>query len=100
MTPEQAVAAAQAASPRLGVPASYRPLSAERRIIEIVADAPLRDELPQPGPVMDRVAWVVRLGEGIAWAELAVDEADGNILRLRRSRGAAAAWEREAHDHG
>jgi hypothetical protein len=33
----------------------------------------------------------VRLADGILWAELAIDDSTGEVLRLRRSRGAAQA---------
>lgn len=89
MNAQDAIARAQAAAPAFAVPASYRPVAAELRIVELVQGAPLRDELPPPGPVFDRIAWVVRLALGILWAELTIDDATGEVLRIRRSRTAA-----------
>ncbi|WP_418315124.1 hypothetical protein [Piscinibacter sakaiensis] len=98
MNAQQAIASAQAAAPAHGVPANYRPAAAELRIVELVEGAPLRDELPPPGPVYDRSAWVVRLALDILWVELTIDDQTGELLRIRRSRGAAQAIEQEAAD--
>lgn len=89
MNARDAIATAQAAAPAYGVPDNYRPASSELRIIELVQGAPLRDELPPPGPVFDRLAWVVRFAAGILWVELAIDDQTGEVLRVRRSRSAA-----------
>ena len=89
MNAQDAVRRALAAAPMFAVPPSFQPVSAELRIIELVEGAPVRDALPPPGPVIDRSAWVVRLAQGILWAELAIDDLNGEVLRLRRSRGAA-----------
>jgi hypothetical protein len=100
MNAEQAVAAAQAAAPGFGIPPNYGVRSAELRIVEVVADAPVVDALPPPGPVMDRRAWVVNFGVDILWAELAIDDLTGQVLRLRRSRTAAAHWDEGSLRHG
>jgi hypothetical protein len=64
-----------------GVPTSYAFHGAQRRIIEVTED---------PSGVESRVrdvrAWIVRFQTGIAWAELAVDEVTGAIVRVQRSR--------------
>lgn len=90
MTFEEAVANAVAASGPLGVPSSFLPLWAKRLIVEIVPGQAVVDALPGPGPVIDRISWLVHLGVDRVWAELVVDDETGRILRLRRSRGAAA----------
>ena len=88
MTQHQAVAIAFAACPQFEVPDSCSFTGAEKRIIEIVAHGgPVRDEAPPPGPVLDRVAWVVTFGLEAWSAEFAVDDQTGAILRFRRSRG-------------
>jgi hypothetical protein len=96
MNAQDAVKRAQSAAPLFGVPAQFRAVSAELRIIELVAGAPVQDALPSAGPVIDRQAWVVRLARGILWAELAIDDLTGDVLRLRRSRGAAQVLDGDA----
>jgi hypothetical protein len=99
MNAQEAIAVAQAAAPAFGVPGSYRPASSELRIIELVQGAPLRDELPPPGPVFDRLAWLVRFAVDILWVELAIDDQTREVLRVRRSRSAAQAIDnREGSD--
>ena len=61
-------------------------------IIEIVAGhRPDRDEPPEPGPVADRIAWLVTFMMDPWTTEFAVDDRTGAILRFRRSRDAALA---------
>ena len=91
MTEQQAVQIALSARPEFEVPSDFEPITAEKRIIEIVDGQPVRDELPEPGPVRDTVAWVVRLGLDVLWAEFAVEDTTGAVVRIRRSRGAAGA---------
>jgi hypothetical protein len=63
------------------VPATYAFRSAERRIIELPDSTPGLATL-----VHDARVWIVRFQAGIAWAELAVDEATGTVVRVQRSR--------------
>lgn len=97
MNAREAVAVAEAAAPEFGVPASYAAQGAELRIVELVAGAPIRDELPPPGPVFDRKAWVVQFAAGILWVELTVDDDTARIVRVRRSRSAAQAIEAQGN---
>lgn len=92
MNAQQAIAAAQVAAPRFGVPPGFQVSSAELRIVELVANAPVVDALPPEGPVVDRSAWVVTFSAEPLWAELTVDDQTGDVVRIRRSRMAAAAW--------
>lgn len=98
MNATEAVATAEAAAVEFGLPPDYQAQSSELRIVELVAGAPIRDELPPPGPVFDRKAWVVRFASGILWVELTVDDETARIVRVRRSR--SAAQEIEARSHG
>ncbi len=98
MNNREAIAVAQAAAPEFGIPGDYQPTSVELRIVELVAGAPLADQLPPPGPVFDRKAWVVKLSAGILWVELTVDDDTARIVRFRRSRSAAQAL--QGDDHG
>jgi hypothetical protein len=81
MDEETAKQIASIARPAHDVPAGYALRSAERRIIEIAEGA--------AGPaalVRDVRVWIVRFQAGVAWAELAVDEATGTVVRVQRSR--------------
>lgn len=97
MNAREAVATAEAAAPEFGVPPDYATRDVELRIVELVAGAPIRDELPPPGPVFDRKAWVVQFASGIFWIELTVDDDTARIVRVRRSRGAAQNIEASHH---
>lgn len=69
------------ARPAHDVPASYALRSAERRTIEIT------DGTSGVGArVRDVYVWIVRFQAGVAWTELAVDEATGSVVRVQRSR--------------
>jgi len=72
---------AEAARGAHGVPPDFQLTGAQRRIIEIGAQAPDR-----PGKVRDCVAWLVRFAHEIAWIELGVDDQTGLVVRVRRSR--------------
>ncbi len=92
MNAQQAIAAAQVAAPRFGVPPGFQVSSADLRIVELVVNAPVVDALPPEGPVVDRSAWVVTFSAEPLWAELTVDDQTGDVVRIRRSRTAAAVW--------
>jgi hypothetical protein len=64
-----------------GVPSHYAVTNAEERFIELSA-APDN----AAGPVRDVRVWLVRFRAGIAWIELAVEQANGLIVRVQRSR--------------
>ncbi len=98
MNAREAVATAEAAAPEFNVPADYAPQDVELRIVELVAGAPIVDELPPPGAVFDRKAWVVKFASGNLWVELTVDDDTARIVRVRRSR--SAAHDIEARRHG
>jgi hypothetical protein len=59
------------------VPSGHALRGAERRIIELdVGQERVRDVL----------VWVVRFQAGIAWAELAVEDGSGDVVRVQKSR--------------
>lgn len=71
---------AQASPEKPDLPPAYVLRGATRRIIEL-------GEQPAVGArVRDVRVWVVRFQAGIAWCELAVDEATGQVVRVQRSR--------------
>lgn len=89
MTEEEAIRIALGSRPAFQVSDAFVGRKAEKRIIEVVEDRqPVRDAMPEPGPVRDVVAWVVRLWHEIVWAEFAIEDATGKVVRFRRSRGA------------
>jgi len=69
------------ARPAHDVPAGYAFRSAEPRIIEITDGPSGTGAL-----VRDVRVWIVRFQAGVAWAELAIDEATGSVVRVQRSR--------------
>ena len=85
MTAEEASRIAMDARGLYGL-AGYRVSGAERRWIEIVEGAPPSLAPAAPGPVRDVAAWVVRLKREAGFAEVAVDDADGSIVRVRKGR--------------
>ena len=87
MNEEEAVARATAGREAHGVIGTWRYQLAERRIIE-QAEAP-----PERGPVRvrDRRVWVVRFVGDCRWAELAVDDETGEIVRVQKARGGCEA---------
>jgi hypothetical protein len=98
MTQGQAVQVAAQARPEYGVAGDYRFTTAELCILEVVwGHMPKSDALPPPGPVVDRVAWIVTFMMDPWTIDFAVDDATGLILRFRRSRGAALAGVGESH---
>lgn len=63
-----------------GVPPHYVVDGAERRIIEVCEGS--------PGPaalVRDVRVWIVCFRAGVAWLEMAIDEASGDAVRMERS---------------
>ncbi len=81
MTAEQASLRAEQARPNYQLPESWKRLACERRYIE-VADG----SAEQPAPTRDLLVWVVRFGDYLGWAELAVDDGTGRVVRMERSR--------------
>lgn len=69
------------ARPDHGITAGYALQGAQRRIIEVTEDPSGAESR-----VRDVHVWIVRFQAGIAWAELAVDEATGRVVRVQRSR--------------
>lgn len=86
MTREEAQRAAVSARAEFGVPKEAHVDSApERRFIELAGSDPAAAE-----PVCDLLAWIIRFRSGIAWIDLTVDDATGEIVRVERSRSWAA----------
>ena len=82
MNEAQAVAAANAAREQKEVPPEARFGTAERQYIEL-GDA----DPEKPSPVRDVLVWLVRyVFSGGRWVELAVEDATGEVVRVRRSR--------------
>jgi len=91
VTADEAIARALSLREALGIDPGFASASAELRIVEIVVgQAP--EGLPAPGPREDHRAWIVTLASAPFSIELALDDASGALLRLRRARGAGARW--------
>jgi hypothetical protein len=90
MTEAEAIARALSLRPALGIDAAFSAASAERLIVEIVVGQPV-EGLPDPGPREDHRAWVVTLRGAPFSVELTLDDASGDLLRLRRPRGVRLA---------
>jgi hypothetical protein len=87
MTKQQAVDRATGAAPSFEIPPNSPVNRADRRIIEVFADnRSVREGKLDPGPVWDRIAWLVTFQVADWSAELAVDDNTGAIIRLRRFR--------------
>ena len=90
MTADEAIKLAMDARPEFAVADSFRALSAEKRIVELVEPIqPVRDQMPKPGRTRDAVAWVVTLGAEAAEVWVTVHDASGDIVRFHKSRNAA-----------
>jgi hypothetical protein len=87
VTREQALAAAERARLELGVETGLSLASAEQRIIRLVEGETARvaDVPPLPGPTYDLVAWVVTFARGASMVEVALDDATGRAVRVRRT---------------
>ncbi|HEV8378847.1 MAG TPA: hypothetical protein VGP99_08345 [Tepidisphaeraceae bacterium] len=81
MNEQQAKTTAEAARPQYQVPAGAQVTWIQKRFIELgIGEADL------PRPVRDLLAWIVHFQEGIAWIELAVEDATAQVVRVTRSR--------------
>ncbi len=81
MTEQEAMGRAEEGRAAAGIAAGWRILGAERRFILLAGE-----DREQPARVRDLLAWVVRFGGGLSWAELAVDDRTGAVVRVERSR--------------
>jgi len=90
MTAAEAIRVAMDARPGFDVPDSFQPLTAEKRIVELVEPTqPVRDQMPKPGRTRDVIAWVVTLGAEAAEVWFTVRDSSGDIVRFHKSRNAA-----------
>ena len=81
MTSQEARRAAEAARGANGIPPDANLGTMEQRYIELSLDDPSK-----PGPVRDLLVWAVRFVWGNSWVELAINDADGKVVRVLRSR--------------
>lgn len=90
MNEPQAIEKAMDARASLGVPLNFKPMAAEKRIIELVRDGQkVTTRAPSPGPIRDLVAWVITLVHEARTVEIAVDDQTGDVVRYSPSRSAA-----------
>ncbi len=81
MTEQEARRLAEGQRAPARIDAGWRVTAAERRFILLAGE-----DREQPGPVRDALVWIVRFGGGLSWAELALDDRSGALLRVERSR--------------
>ena len=81
MTRGEARRAAEAAREQCDIPPEGRLYAVDKRHIELAGSDPA-----QPAPVKDVLVWLARFRIRNGWTELAVDDASGQIVRVRRSR--------------
>jgi len=81
VTRGEARRAAEAAREQCDIPPEGRLYAVDKRHIELAGDDP-----SQPAPVKDVLVWLARFRIRHGWTELAVDDASGQIVRVRRSR--------------
>jgi hypothetical protein len=86
VTRDEAIATATATRDRFGIGIDFQPQGAERRIIEIVPGAPVDERPAEAGPVRDALAWIVTFTHDLMYVEIAIDDANGEAVRLVRSR--------------
>lgn len=81
MTEQEARRLAEGQRAAAHVDAGWRVVASERRFILLAGE-----DREQPAPVRDTLVWIVRFGGGLSWAELALDDRSGALLRVERSR--------------
>lgn len=79
MTETEAVKVVTARQRELRIPAAMKPASAEKAIVEYARDR------SRPGPVENRVAWIVTLMSSTGFVNVHVDDRTGEVLDVRRS---------------
>lgn len=79
MTEEQAVKSVVSRKRELRIPGAMQPASAERAIVEYIKDRSV------PGPVENRVAWVVTLVSPTGFVNVHVDDRTQEVLEVVRS---------------
>jgi hypothetical protein len=86
MTEAEATRIADRSRMSFNVPAEFKFIGAQCKIIELVgSDRQFNEDLPVPGLVRDVVAWLVTFGDGAAGVEMAVDDKTGTVVRMRRT---------------
>ena len=80
MTREQAEHIAEKKRAKLGIAPDMEIVSAERAIVEYKSNP------DKPGPVIDRVAWILTYANALSTVTVQVDDRNGRILKVQRSR--------------
>jgi hypothetical protein len=81
MTEQEARRSAEEQKAAYQVPLEWGAGPADLRWIELSETSP-----GEPAPVKDLRAWVIRFRTQIQWADLAIDDASGKVVRVERSR--------------
>lgn len=91
MTEFEARSKAQEARGQLALPPEYEIATLQRRLIELPEGF-----AEQPTRVRDVLVWVARFEQETAWVEVALDDANGQVVRVERSRGFVLRQEQRA----
>lgn len=79
MTEAEAINVVTTRQRELQIPAAMKPASAEKAIVEYSKDR------SRPGPIENRVAWIVTLMSSTGFVNVQVDDRTGQVLDVRRS---------------
>ncbi|MFO0837822.1 MAG: hypothetical protein U1D55_04800 [Phycisphaerae bacterium] len=79
MTQTEAIAAVRDQRERLRIDPEMPVVSAERAIVEFLADR------ERPGVPEHRVAWIVEFAAASGFARVQMDDASGKVLHVQRS---------------
>ncbi|HEX4951019.1 MAG TPA: hypothetical protein VFZ34_30450 [Blastocatellia bacterium] len=91
MTEFDARSKAQEAHGQLGLSPEYKIAALQRRLIELPEGF-----AEQPTRVRDALVWIARFENESAWIEVAIEDANGQVVRVERSRGFVMAEENQA----
>lgn len=86
MTEDEARVIATRAIGRWGTDGSYTVTDAEMKVIEVQPGAPVDQRPGGFAPQRDVLVWEVRLSDGRMRADIAIDDANGDIVRVLKSR--------------
>lgn len=82
MTEGEARSKAQEAKAQLNLSPEYEITALQQRIIELPEGF-----VEQPSRVRDTLVWIARFSNETAWVEVAIEDANGQVVRVERSRG-------------
>lgn len=79
MTAQEALSLVDGRRRELRIAPDFKPVSAEKSIVEYTKNR------QKPGPVENRIAWVVTLGSSLGFVQVHVEDRSGEVLEVIRS---------------